>query len=252
MINFNGRGILLDIEGTTSSISYVYDVMFPYARAHLEAFLERQWDDAAVATACEMIAGDAGHASLDAWCGGDARDRRRTVTNEVIRLMDADVKATGLKQLQGLIWRDGFESGEMTAHVYDDVPPALERWRDAGLTLAIFSSGSVTAQRLFMGHSVHGDLLPRFDGGHFDTTTGPKKETASYRAIADALGLPAPEILFVSDVVAELDAAAAAGMRTALSVRPGNPSVEPGHGHPAVSSFDEIDIDPSTSGSATP
>jgi len=155
--------------------------------------------------------------------------------------MDGDVKATGLKQLQGLIWEAGFTSGELKAHVYDDVPPALSAWNQAGLDLRVYSSGSVQAQKLFFGHTIAGNLLPLFRG-HYDTTTGPKKQSSSYTAIAAAFALPPQEILFLSDVPAELEAAKEAGLQTALVLRPGNAAVKPGHGHQEIGSFAEITI----------
>ncbi|MEZ6112917.1 MAG: acireductone synthase [Pirellulaceae bacterium] len=255
MIEFDGRGILLDIEGTTSSVSFVYDVMFPFVRRELEPYLETHWGESDLAAACDQIARDAGHDSLDAWAteaSGAADDvepaaaQRKLVASEVARLMDGDVKATGLKQLQGLIWRDGFESGELLAHVYDDVPPALERWRLAGITMRIYSSGSVQAQKLFFGHTTAGNLLHYFSG-HDDTTTGGKKEAASYRRITADYDMPAEELLFLSDVPAELDAAREAGLHTALVVRSPDAaelSRSAANGHPVIRSFDEINVIP--------
>ena len=161
----NARGILLDIEGTTSSIRFVYDVMFPFVRRELDAFLTEHWDDEAVAAACQQIALDAGHESLSAWSSDDdAQKQADLVRGEVIRLMDHDVKATGLKSLQGLIWRSGFESGEMVAHVYDDVAPALLQWKQANLDIRIYSSGSIGAQKLFFGPVSYTHLtLPTID-----------------------------------------------------------------------------------------
>jgi enolase-phosphatase E1 len=245
VIEFGGRGILLDIEGTTSSISFVYDVMFPFVRRELERFLRENWDRPEVAAACEAIARDAGHSSLADWqrwsgAGEDESVGRELVARELTRLMDGDVKATGLKQLQGLIWESGFASGELRAHVYDDVPPALRRWNASGIDVRIYSSGSIQAQKLFFAHTIAGDLLPLLSG-HYDTTTGPKKEAASYAAIAEEFGLAPAEILFLSDVVAELDAAVGAGMKTGLMLRPGNPP-QAAQAHPALQSFDEIDV----------
>ncbi len=229
----------MDIEGTTSSISFVYDVMFPFVRRELDAFLDRQWGQQELAAACDRIAQDAGYPSLDSWSAGrDDQGQLSLVRDEVLRLMAADTKATGLKQLQGLIWRAGFESGELRAHLYDDVVPALERWQEAGLDLRVYSSGSVAAQRLFFGHTICGDLLGYFRG-HYDTTVGAKTETESYSRIVSDFGLSPADVLFVSDVVSELDAAKSAGLQTLLSTRPGNPATDHG-GHPAASSFDEI------------
>ena len=242
MSRFSIRGILLDIEGTTSSVSYVYDVMFPFARTGLANYLQARWTDAACVEACDQIARDAGHASLDAWVMG--RDPRETVQDEVVRLMDGDIKSTGLKQLQGLVWQAGFEQGELRAHVYADVPPALVRWQAAGIDVRIYSSGSIHAQQLFFGHvdlggGKTGDLLPHFSG-HYDTTTGPKREAASYAQIADDWRLPAGEILFASDIREELDAARAAGLQTVLVVRPENAKVDDPGKHPEIIDFGEI------------
>jgi enolase-phosphatase E1 len=232
VISFRGRGILLDIEGTTSSIRFVYDVMFPFVRRELDRFVDAHWEREDVADACAQIARDAG--------GNVSAESPDQIKAEVLRLMDADAKATGLKQLQGLIWKDGFTSGELQAHVYDDVPPALRAWKTRGIDLRIYSSGSIQAQKLFFGHTIAGDLLPLLTG-HYDTTTGSKKEAESYRKIAANMGLAPRDILFLSDVVAELDAARAAGLATALVIRPGNAAAPPGHGHNVAASFAEID-----------
>lgn len=241
-MRFSGKGILLDIEGTTSSVRFVYDVMFPLVRRDLAAFLERQWDDVEVRRACEQIALDASQRSLEAWCGAGGADPREAVQAEVLRLMDGDVKATGLKLLQGLIWRHGFESGELRAHLYPDVPACLQAWHGAALDLRIYSSGSVQAQHLFFGHTEYGNLLSLFSG-HYDTSVGAKREVSSYQKIAIDFELDAGEILFLSDVVAELDAARAAGMQTGLCLRPGNANVPPGHGHVEIESFLEVEIE---------
>jgi enolase-phosphatase E1 len=238
------RGILLDIEGTTSSVSFVYDVMFPFVRRELDHYLQTRWSDPALAPACDAIARDLGHADFNAWSLAahvDEAGQRQLLRREVVRLMDGDVKATGLKHLQGLIWEEGFRTGELKAHVYDDVPPALRKWRDLQIDVHIYSSGSIQAQKLFFAHTIAGDLLCFFHG-HYDTTTGPKKEAHSYRKIARDFAVPAESILFVSDVVAELDAARAASLRTALVLRPGNAAVAPGQGHAVIRSFEEIEL----------
>ena len=243
MIEFTGHGILLDIEGTTSSVSFVYDVMFPFVRRELNGYLAQHWGSPALAQAAERIAADAGHSSLEAWVSEDATgvDAPTLVRQEVTRLMDSDVKATGLKELQGLIWKSGFASGELQAHVYEDVPDALAAWQAAKLDIRIYSSGSIAAQKLFFGHTVAGNLLDRFSG-HYDTTTGGKKDTASYQEIASAFRTEPSALLFLSDVVAELDAAQAAGFQTALAIRPGNAPVDSDHGHAQVHRFDEVKI----------
>jgi enolase-phosphatase E1 len=155
--------------------------------------------------------------------------------------MDLDRKSPSLKSLQGLIWARGYRSGELTSEIFPDVGPALERWRAAGLRVAIYSSGSVLAQRLLFGHTPAGDLTPLFSG-FFDTAVGPKTSADSYRAIALALECAPARLLFVSDVVAELDAAHAAGCRTALAVRPGNPPQPPAPAADSIRSFNEIVI----------
>ena len=237
------RGILLDIEGTTSSISFVYDVMFPYARKHFAGYLAEHWNTPEVEAVLPLLADDLGADSVEAMFG-DAKDsgaQQKIVVARLIQLMDDDIKATGLKKIQGLVWQAGFHSGEMVAHVYDDVRPALEAWKATGIDIRIYSSGSVHAQHLFFKHSVAGDLLPFFSG-HYDTTTGAKASADSYRAIATEFGLAPEEILFVSDVAAELEGALAAGMQTVLSVRPGNKKVENADKYVSVTSFDEIKV----------
>lgn len=235
--------ILLDIEGTTSSVSYVFDVMFPFVLRELDAYLVSAWNEPALAPVLDQIAQDAGSTDFATWtadCANEA-ERREMVATEIRRLMDGDVKATGLKALQGMIWKDGFERGEMIAQVYADVPEALEAWTSAGLRVYIYSSGSIGAQKLFFGHSEAGNLLKYFSG-HFDTTTGPKKEAASYNTIAAEIGEAGEKILFISDIVAELDAAQEAGLCTLLSVRPGNKPVEDGHTHEAITSFAQVSL----------
>jgi enolase-phosphatase E1 len=217
VIVFDGQAILLDVEGTTSSISFVYDVLFTYAKDHVADFLSRERGNEAVRTAAAQLAAEAGLA--DASLDDPARLQR--VVQAALDLMNRDVKSTPLKALQGMIWRNGFEGGQLVSHVFDDVPPALARWADSGLDVRIYSSGSVEAQKLFFAHTAAGDLS-RYLRGHYDTTTGPKREASSYTRIAADMGLEPRQILFLSDVGAELDAARQAGMATALAVRPGN------------------------------
>ena len=237
MIVFGGRGILLDVEGTTSSISFVYDVLFTFARQHVGDFLSHHRLDPAVQAAAEALAAEAGAA--DATLADPAGTTRLALA--AIDLMNRDVKSTPLKSLQGMIWRRGFDSGELVSHVFDDVPETLAQWADSGLDVRIYSSGSIDAQKLFFSHTSAGDLTPHLRG-HYDTTTGPKREAASYRAIAADMGMEPREILFISDVGEELDAARQAGMATALAIRPGNR--EPGgrREHESLESFTEIVI----------
>jgi enolase-phosphatase E1 len=227
-------GVLVDIEGTTTSISFVYDVLFPYAAERLEAVCARPDPEPELAEALALLRREyeeeaARGIALPPFGNGAPYARR---------LMAEDRTSTGLKLLQGLIWEEGYRSGALRGHVFPDVPGALAAWRDRGLRLRIFSSGSVRAQKLLFGCSEHGDLTPFFEGFH-DTTTGPKREASSYTAIAQAYGLPPREVLFLSDVREELDAAATAGMRTGLLVRPGNRPAEPG-GHEVYRSFGEL------------
>jgi enolase-phosphatase E1 len=225
--------VLTDIEGTTTSIAFVYDVLFPYAAARLEPTCAQTEPGPDLREALDRLREE--HAGEDAADPpppfGDGAPYARW-------LMARDRKSTGLKLLQGLIWEEGYAGGQIRGHVYPDVPPALAAWRAAGRRMRIFSSGSVRAQKLLFGHSEHGDLTPLFEGFH-DTTTGPKQEPAAYTAIAAAFALPPGEILFLSDVTAELDAAARAGFRTGLLIRPGNRPAEAGE-HPVYASFAEI------------
>lgn len=222
--------ILLDIEGTTSSISFVHETLFPYARARLGAFLRDHAGEPAVGAEIERA-----RESLRA--AGKPFAELSDVIAGLESYIDEDVKDTALKAIQGMIWREGYASGAYQAHVYPEVPAALERWKAAGYRLSIYSSGSVEAQVQFFGHTVAGDLLPMLSF-HFDTETGPKKESKSYSAICGVLGREPSQVLFLSDVVAELDAARAVGMRTAQLVRPGTSA---GEGHPTFRDFDSVE-----------
>lgn len=235
----NVRGFLLDIEGTTTPISFVHDVLFPYARAHARNFLNENITAADVRTDVAMLYEE--HA-LDV-----VRDQYPPPLTEELDsladylewLIDRDRKSTGLKSLQGKIWKQGYEDGSLRSQVFADVAPALERWRAAGLSTSIFSSGSVLAQQLLFAHTEAGDLTKYIDH-YFDTNIGKKGEAESYRRIAAELGWDPREIIFISDVVAELDAARAAGMKTLLSIRPGNGPQE-STDHPRIESFEEVD-----------
>lgn len=243
-VHSNVAGILLDIEGTTSSISFVYDQMFPFVRAHLDQFLNDHWNeegpDPVLLPTIELLAKDHGKESVAGWFGNyDSAKQKELVSQFVIEQMDNDIKATGLKSLQGKIWKSGFESGQLKAHLYDDVSPAITAWTSGGIDVRIYSSGSVEAQLLFFGNSVAGNLLPMF-GGHYDTQIGSKKESNSYKQIAEEFGLAPENLLFVSDVAQELDAAAQAGFQTILSIRPGNAEVPNQDDYCSIHSFAEI------------
>jgi enolase-phosphatase E1 len=229
------RAILLDIEGTTTPIEFVHQVLFPYARARVREHLGPR----DVVVLREEYRAEAPAEDLPVW---NPADETASAEAYVYWLMDRDRKSTGLKALQGRIWEAGYRAGELQGkgEVYPDVRPALARWRDAGKTIAIFSSGSVQAQRNLFANTTDGDLSP-FLSGYFDTTTGPKREPPSYRRIAAELRRAPEEVLFVSDVAAELDAARAAGMRTALCVRGSEaPPVGPAGDHPRIRSFAEL------------
>jgi enolase-phosphatase E1 len=206
--------LLLDIEGTTTSISFVFDVLFPYAASRVESWVAEHANGAAAKAACDAVAADA--TPEERALGG-----AKTVVAVVRRQMAGDVKATGLKQLQGLIWQHGYERGEIKAHVFADVPKAFRAWKEAGRAAAIYSSGSKLAQQLLFRYSEAGDLTPLLTG-YYDTTSGPKREAASYTAIAKAWGRAPGDIRFATDQPAEAEAARAAGMDAVLLMRPGN------------------------------
>jgi len=222
------RAIVTDIEGTTSSIDFVVQVLFPFASEALPGFVQSHADDPDVAAILEQARMEAGEP-------GATTDRLVEIMQQWIA---ADRKITPLKTLQGLIWRHGYESGDFTGHMYADATEWLRKWSDSGIRLYVYSSGSVAAQQLLFGHSDAGDLRPLFSG-YFDTGIGHKREEVSYRAIVRELGLPAAEVLFLSDVVEELDAARAAGMQTTQIVR--DDGIGTG-GHPLAHAFDEVII----------
>lgn len=203
------RAVLLDIEGTTTSLSFVHDTLFPYAAAHLADFVREHRDDPPVARLL---------ADARAYAGGDLDDA--ALIERMRAWMDADQKITPLKALQGLIWENGYARGDFHGHVYPDVPGGLQRWKDAGIDLYIFSSGSVHAQKLLFGHTEAGDLNPLFSG-YFDTRIGGKRDADSYRRIAGEIGMPPEQILFLSDRPEELAAAALARMDTTAVLREG-------------------------------
>ena len=233
------RSILLDIEGTTTPIAFVHDVLFKYARDHVRDFLRANFSAAEVRADIALLREEHAADLNDDHDPPPITDEGESLAAYVEWLIALDRKSTGLKSLQGKIWRQGYVQGSLKSQVFADVAPAFARWRSCGLSISIFSSGSVLAQQLLFAHTDAGDLTP-FIGKYFDTQIGKKGEAASYRLIAEALGLNAHEILFVSDVVTELDAANEAGMRTLLSVRPGNPTQPPTNRHPSIQTFDSI------------
>jgi len=228
------RAILTDIEGTTSAITFVKDVLFPYAARELPAFVRENAGDPAVRHWLDSAALDIGGVVSD--------DCIVEILQDWIR---EDRKHTALKGLQGMLWKTGYEQGDYRGHIYPDAAERLRQWHAAGVPLHVYSSGSVEAQKLLFAHSEAGDLSALFSG-HFDTEVGGKRDPDSYRRITEALTLPASEILFLSDVVEELDAARIAGMRTLLIDRradyPAPRLSADMHGHPRAESFAEIDL----------
>ena len=233
--DLNLRGILLDIEGTTTPIAFVHDVLFPFARARVKEFLKANSKAEPVVRDIAMLRAEH-RTESDAPALTESSD---SIIDYIYWLMDRDRKSTGLKSLQGKIWEQGYRDGELRAEVFPDVPPAMRRWRAANLRVAIFSSGSVLAQQLLFAHTNAGDLTALIDE-YFDTTTGPKTDAESFRRIAAQLELKASEILFISDVMAELDAADEAGMKSVLCMRPGNQVVQESEGRRIIRSFDGI------------
>ena len=228
--------ILTDIEGTTSSISFVRDVLFPYAARALPDHIRRHREHPEVAAQVAAIRVLMDHeASLE------------EIIVQLLEWIERDAKVTPLKALQGMVWVHGYQSGAYRAHVYPDAYVALQAWRAAQIPLYVYSSGSVQAQKLFFGHTEYGDLTDLF-AGYFDTTSGPKKETSSYARIATAIGQPAGDILFLSDVPDELRAARAAGMQTCWLVRPADTSASPAEvaagEFPVARGFSEISLAP--------
>jgi len=238
------RAILLDIEGTTTPVDFVYKTLFPYARERAGEFLRAHWDDASVR---EDVAGLRAQHQADAaanlapppWTAGSPESELSSAISYAGWLMDRDSKCSPLKSLQGKIWQEGYAKGELHGEVFPDALAAILRWTRQGKRIAIFSSGSVLAQKLLFS-TVAGCDLTRFVEAHFDTSVGAKGDPQSYQQIAEALAVPAREILFISDVARELDAARDAGMQIALCVR-GEPPAEAASGkYCVVRSFDAI------------
>jgi enolase-phosphatase E1 len=227
------RLYLLDVEGTVAPLTLTSEVLFPYAKKHLARYLKQNLNNLEVQEDLRLLAEEnRAELSEDSPTFGVEIRNELHARAYLLWLMDRDRKSTALKSLQGKIWKSGFESGELKGTVFPEVPPAFKRWSAAG-KVAIYSSGSVDAQKLFFRHSSAGDLTPLISG-YFDTRTGPKVESASYQAIAAEMGVEPGDALFFSDVVRELDAAREAGFQTRLVVRPGNPPVDDGHSHHSV------------------
>lgn len=222
------RTVLTDIEGTTSSIAFVHEVLFPYARRALPDFLREQADRPEVRAELNATA-------IEAGCDPSNLPLLQAT---LLSWMEADRKVTPLKALQGMIWREGYARGALQSHVYPDAVAGLRRWHAQGHPLAVYSSGSVEAQKQLFGHTQEGDLRALF-GHWFDTRVGGKREAGSYAAIAEKLARDPADILFLSDVAEELDAAADAGLGTTQLLRPED-GTQPAPGHPQVARFDEV------------
>ena len=223
MIRAKYKVVLLDIEGTTSAIDFVHTTMFDYARNNLEDFLVSSFETKETIEALEVFAQDEKQPSLAAFLVGASSKAEKIdrIVNLASQRMKEDSKATGLKALQGMVWRKGFNNGELKGHIYNDVPDAFNRWKISGITIAIYSSGSILAQKIYFANTIFGNLGTLISN-HFDTTSGPKRISSSYENITNILNAKAGDILFLSDVTEELDAAKAAGMATGLLIRPGN------------------------------
>lgn len=222
------KAIVTDIEGTTSSLSFVKDVLFPYARAHLPDFVRTHQQQAEVASLLDDVRNLA----------GNNLDHEQLIT-QFIDWIDRDQKITPLKSLQGLIWEAGYQHGDFNGHVYADAARQLKTWNDQGYALYVYSSGSVQAQKLLFRYSDFGDLTPLFSG-YFDTHIGGKKEADSYRRIAEQIKFQPNEILFLSDILDELDAARTAGFQTCWLIR--EPVGVPQSAHPQAIDFDAIQL----------
>lgn len=232
------RAILLDIEGTTTPIAFVHEVLFTYAREHVREFLQNNVSSEYVLEDIALLTED--HVA-DVMSGETPPELSdvESVADYVEWLIERDRKSTGLKSLQGKIWRQGYMDGSLRAQVYADVAPAFERWKIKKLSISIFSSGSVLAQKLLFAHTEAGDLT-RFIDHYFDTNVGKKGDAESYRRIAESMRVKTEEVLFVSDVVAELEAAKEAGMKTLLSIRPGNQTQDGAENFKTIESFEGI------------
>jgi enolase-phosphatase E1 len=220
------KAVVTDIEGTTTSLSFVKDVLFPYARERMGDFVRTHGREAAVRKLLDDMQAEAGKPLSDS-----------ESVALLLQWIGADKKITPLKALQGMIWEAGYRQGDFAGHVYEDAARTLRQWKEQGILLYVFSSGSVQAQRLIFGHSDHGDLTPLFSG-YFDTTIGAKRDADAYRRIAAAIAMDPAQVLFLSDIKEELDAARAAGMHTVWLVRDG--AIDARAAHTQVRDFDAI------------
>ena len=241
-MNYEGIShVLLDIEGTTCPVSFVAGTLFPYAAEHLGSFVKSHKDQAAVA---ELLT-----AAKESWKQDGNPEAQQLLAEpgaDVVAylqlLIRQDRKLTELKDLQGLLWAEGYASGDLKGPLFADVAPALRRWHQQGTVLAVYSSGSIAAQQLLYGHSTEGDLRSLFSHW-FDTRTGAKQEVASYRAISEAMGVEGSKILFVSDSLLECEAAHTADMQVLFSDREGNPGRNNGS-FGRISTYEDLQVNP--------
>lgn len=243
--------LLLDIEGTTCPVSFVAEVLFPYARQRLASFLAEHQNDPKVADLVNAVrerwrADQSQGARALLQADGDRSQFEPSVVPYLQWLSDHDIKDTALKDLQGRIWKEGYASGAIVAPLFNDVPPALQRWHRQGLVLAVYSSGSVPAQHLLYGHTQTGDLRALFSHW-FDTRTGLKQDASSYQAICSTMGCRPEKVLFISDALPELEAATAAGLTVLFSDRAGNPGRDSGP-FEKISDYSTLRIDHGTHG----
>ena len=232
------KAILLDIEGTTTPIDFVHQTLFPFARRRMAKFVEENFSSLTGEIKSLIIEHEKDYAE-GFYVKKFDETASASIANYLNFLIDKDRKSTALKSIQGEIWKVGYEAGELKSEVFADVPRAFERWREQGKTIAIYSSGSVLAQKLIFKFSNLGDLS-RFISDYFDTNVGHKREPKSYQIIAEKLNFEANEILFISDVAEELNAAEKSGFQTTLSAREGNISVKNIINYKVVSSFDDL------------
>jgi enolase-phosphatase E1 len=229
------QAILLDIEGTTTPINFVHKVLFPYAKERIGKYVETHFGE--LSGEISQLIDESSHD--ETYTVPVDPTEPGSISAYLEHLISVDRKSTPLKSIQGGIWKAGYRSGELKSIVYDDVPPAFERWHTEGKVIAIYSSGSVLAQKLLFRYTDHGDLT-RFISANFDTNIGHKREAESYRKIAEELSLSTQDVLFLSDIPEELDAAREANFQTALTVRPGNAPVDSDTPHHSIQTFDEL------------
>jgi enolase-phosphatase E1 len=233
VVDFTGvRHVIVDIEGTTSASAFVYDVLFPYARERFAPWIDVHANEAETAAVIASVGAEIG-------VGDPSHDQ---VVEALIEWTDADRKVTPLKTLQGLIWEQGFANGDLTSHFFPDAITALRDWHDAGLPISVYSSGSVLAQRNWYAHSPAGDLTPWMSDYYDTANAGPKRESSSYRAIAEAIDADPGSLLFCSDVVAELDAASQAGWQVVRVRRAGEPHAVEDSAYPEVNEMTQIHL----------